>query len=290
MAEAGRRLNATHRKDDRSKGDPPPVGSDLADPSRLGVWRHARLAIVLVALVVGAYALRAFVHVPSLLLVVGGTVAAAWAASPMGGIDEVRKVLRDALCPSTGAGHDVIVELVQCAATARRAGVLALERRANESRNPLLKTGLQMLADGAPPTMMESVLKAEMNRLERQRDRGRAFFENVGRFSPAFGMIGTVIGLVLMLRNMNEPSGIGPAMAVALLTTLYGLGLSHLIAHPLAERIRRRGEDESELYDAVCRGMLAIQQGENPRVVEQLLNAHLPPRLRSTDSWIRRAA
>jgi len=115
------------------------------------------------------------------------------------------------------------------------------------------------------------------------RDRGKALFDNLGKYAPAFGMIGTLIGLVVMLQNMDDPSGIGPAMAVALLTTLYGSLLANLVALPLADKLGKRSEDELLLKAIVIRGVMAIQSGDNPRVVEQKLKSFLPQRLRRAE-------
>jgi len=149
--------------------------------------------------------------------------------------------------------------------------------------------GLHMVVDGCDPDLIESALTGHIEALEARHGEGRALFENLGRFAPAFGMIGTLVGLVIMLRDMHDPSNIGPALAMALLTTLYGAVLANLVALPLAEKLARRSKQEVLLKMIVLRGIRAIQCGDNPRLVGQKLGILLPSSGRGDERGTRAA-
>jgi chemotaxis protein MotA len=170
----------------------------------------------------------------------------------------------------------MVGELVEYAEVARRDGVFALEQCAGQCRDPFVTQGLHMVVDGCDPDLIESTLLSHMDAMESRHAEGRALFENIGRFAPAFGMIGTLVGLVIMLRDLHDPSHIGPALAMALLTTLYGAVLANLVALPLAEKLARRSRQEVVLKLIAVRGIRAIQCGDNPRLVAQKLSVLLP--------------
>jgi chemotaxis protein MotA len=130
----------------------------------------------------------------------------------------------------------------------------------------------------------------DLEAIEARHAEGKALFDNIGKFAPAFGMIGTLIGLVIMMKNMNDPNAIGPAMAVALLTTLYGALLANLFALPMAEKLGLRSREESLRKMIIIKGVMAIQSGDNPRIVEQKLKTFLPNRLRAVPGAEARAA
>ena len=173
------------------------------------------------------------------------------------------------------------------AEVARRDGILALENATAEIKDPFLVSGIQMAVDGTDPDQIESILLSDLEAVEARHADGKALFDSLGRYTPAFGMIGTLIGLVIMLKNMDDPSKIGPAMAVALLTTLYGALAANLVALPLADKLAIRSRDETAVKMIVIKGVMAIQTGDNPRIVEQKLKTFLPARMRnSEDSFI----
>ena len=151
-------------------------------------------------------------------------------------------------------------------------------------------SGIQMAVDGTDPELIEQIMEAELDAVASRHAAGRALFENLGRYAPAFGMIGTLVGLVIMLGKMSDPDSLGPAMAVALLTTLYGSLLANLVALPLADKLGTRSRDELLLKEIVIKGVMAIQSGDNPRVVEQKLRSFLPHRLRQAGEEGRKAA
>lgn len=217
----------------------------------------------------------AFFHLPSLAMVVGGSFCAAVISVPMRNVRELLDVTRNCFSDSSKMPEHVIAEMVEFAEIARRDGVLALEERSRAISDPFIVSALQMTVDGISPEQVQSILEAEIDALENRHADGRAVLENVGRFAPAFGMIGTLLGMVVMLRDMTNPSRIGPAMAVALLTTFYGAVIANLVALPLADKLSRRTRHEVILKSIVIRGALAILRGDNPRVVEQKLSTFL---------------
>jgi len=142
--------------------------------------------------------------------------------------------------------------------------------------------GIQMAIDGTDPELIEQILTSELDSISDRHNRGKSIFDTMGKYAPAFGMIGTLIGLVIMLQNMDDPSKIGPGMAVALLTTLYGALVANLVCLPLADKLARRSGDELLLKEIVIRGVMSIQSGDNPRVVEQKLKTFLSPTMRAS--------
>ena len=167
-----------------------------------------------------------------------------------------------------------------CAELARKDGLLALELPAREIRDPFLAMGIQLVVDGTRPEAVAEIMGTEVEaRAERHRE-AKKIVELVGRCGPAFGMIATLLGLILMLGNLENPDTIGPSMAIALIGTLYGALLANLFCIPLGEKLSFLSQEEVLVRQIVIRGVLAIQAGDHPRVVRQKLDLFLPPRLR----------
>ena len=139
-----------------------------------------------------------------------------------------------------------------------------------------------MVVDGTDPELIEQIMANELDTMSERHALGKALFDTIGRYAPAFGMIGTLIGLVVMLKNMDDPSAIGPGMAVALLTTLYGALLANLVVLPIADKLGRRSQEEMLAKHIILRGVMSIQSGDNPRTVEHKLRTFLPPSVRQT--------
>lgn len=235
------------------------------------------LVLVLACLLAGASGdLGAFWSLPSLLLVLGGAVAATLSSYARRQLRSAGGVIRKALAESDETPESVISELVDLGGVARREGLLALDSRLPPDDNRFLARALRMVIDGYEPSTILAVLNDELEAMDARHASGRQLFELLARYCPAFGMLGTVIGLVVMLRSMSDPARIGPGMAVALLTTLYGLILANGVFHPLAQKLANRSAGELLIRTIIVKGVLAIQQGDNPRVVEQKLRAFLP--------------
>jgi len=224
--------------------------------------------------------LFSFFDPASVFIVVGGTASAVMIAYPfndlMGMIGVVRKTLFSKSQPTT----ETIATLVSFAERARREGILALERHMEEIEDEFLGKGIQLAVDGTEPELMRNILTTELDYLEKRHTSGQGILATCGSLSPAFGMIGTLIGLVLMLQTMQDPSTIGPKMAVALITTFYGALMANLVFIPLTGKLKRRSDEEILIKELMIEGILSIQSGDNPRIVEQKLTSFISPKLR----------
>jgi len=231
--------------------------------------------------IMGKSDLGAFIDGSSFAIVFGGSLSAALVSFPVRNLMGVARVIRNCFFAKTQDPHELIADMVKYAEVARRDGILALENVTSDIKDPFLVSGIQMAVDGQDPDLIENILINDVETVELRHSEGKALFDNIGRFAPAFGMIGTLIGLVIMLQNMNDPKSIGPAMAVALLTTMYGAVLANLVALPMAEKLGLRSREEVLLKMVIIKGVMAIQSGDNPRIVEQKLKTFLPVRMRA---------
>ena len=218
-----------------------------------------------------------FLDGSSVAIVLGGTVAAALISFPLKNIFSLFRVVRHAFFARPADPTGLIKDLVRYAEVARRDGILSLENLTRDSNNPFLVTGIQMAVDGTEPELIEQIMVSEVESVAERHTNGKALLDNMAKFAPAFGMIGTLVGLVLMLSNMEDPDAIGPGMAVALLTTLYGSLLANMLFIPLSDKLALRSNDEILLKTIAIKGVMSIQSGDNPRIVEQKLKIFLPP-------------
>ncbi|MBN7768720.1 flagellar motor protein PomA [Marinobacter daepoensis] len=220
-----------------------------------------------------------FINPPSLLIVVGGSLLVVLAKFSLAQFFDAFKVAIRAFkfkLPETQAS---IEELVDIANVARKEGVLGIEGR--EVGSPFLAQGIQMLVDGQDGNTIKQLLNKErLMTLEHNRS-GAKVFTALADVAPAMGMIGTLIGLVQMLSNMEDPKSIGPAMAVALLTTLYGAMIATMIATPIADKLSLRMTEEARMQSLYIDALVAIQEGTNPRIIEQMLSSYLSPKERA---------
>ena len=226
---------------------------------------------------------QAFVDVPSVMIVVGGSIGAAMISIPAAKLKRMGKVLGKAVKHKETSPQKLIDDLVSYAEVARRDGILSLESMCKEIEDPFIVRGIQMAVDGTDPELIEQIMTTELDNLVERHDNGRSIFALIGKYAPAFGMIGTLIGLVAMLANMDDPSAIGPGMAVALLTTLYGAVLANVVFLPLADKLSTRSAEEVLIKTIIIKGVMSIQSGDNPRIVEQKLTTFLPPSARKQD-------
>ena len=244
-------------------------------------------AIVLSIMIAPGASFGAFVDYPSLAIVFGGAVAATAIAFPHKTLLQFPKVFKKVLFPRQQDIGPVIAKLVELSEVARRDGILALENRTSEIEDPFMLLGVQMAVDGTDPDLMEKVLRCEIEAVAQRHKAGKNLMDSMGRYAPAYGMIGTLLGLIIMLGNMSDPDSIGPGMAVALITTLYGAIFSNLLFLPIADKLAFYSKRELEVREIIVRGILAIQDGDNPRVLEQKLSTVLPVAERES---IRKAA
>jgi chemotaxis protein MotA len=225
---------------------------------------------------------QAFISVSSFMITIGGTMAATLINYPLHQMLGVMRVVKKAFVNHGPEPAEVITTLVRFAEKARREGLLALEEDGTNLGDPFLRKGIQLVVDGTDATLVRSILETELSFLEDRHRLGAGMFETMGALAPAFGMIGTLIGLIQMLRNLDKPEHIGPGMAVALVTTFYGALMSNLFFLPVAGKLRVRSADEVLLKEVMVEGILSIQAGDNPRIVEEKLKAFLAPKLRAS--------
>lgn len=233
--------------------------------------------LVVSAILTGS-SLIIFISVPSFLIVIGGTLGAAMVNYPVSYVIGVIGVIKNTFFSSLEPPADVIERFKDYANRARREGILSLEPLIKEIDDEYLRKGLQLTVDGLEPQTIQEILETEVSYLEERHATGADVVAVLGTLAPAMGMIGTVIGLVQMLQTMSDPSTIGPAMAVALLTTLYGAILANLVFNPMSGKLKARSKEEILLREMVLEGILSISKGENPRIIEEKLNSFLPPK------------
>jgi chemotaxis protein MotA len=224
----------------------------------------------------GPRELMLFWSVPSLLIIFGGVFAAAMIAFPLGTVLKSATYIRQCFVREEQDPRRLIEQITSFAETARRSGLLALEHRLGEIADPFFADGLQLAVDGTTPENVEKILRAEIESMSRRHRRGRALILHYGKLAPALGMIGTLVGLVLMFAHL-EPDNIGPGMAVAILTTLYGAVAAYLFLLPVAEKLGEINELEIEKRELILKGILSIQNGEHPRMIQMKLQTFLPP-------------
>lgn len=239
------------------------------------------IVVIFGSILVAGASLGAFVDYPSIVCVIGGALAATLICVPLKNFLALGKVARKVVNHSSDSIPQLIETIVSLAETARRDGLLALEGKLADIRNPFIVLGIQMAVDGTRPEVIEEVMRTEIDAVATRHRDGKFVVDQLGRFAPAFGMIGTLMGLVIMLGNMDDPSAIGPGMAVALLTTLYGAVISNLFCIPVAEKLGFINKQELLTMEIIVRGILGIQSGDNPRVIHQKLNTFVPPKLRA---------
>ncbi len=237
-------------------------------------------AIVIVAMLLGG-SILVFVNIPSLLVVLGGTIFAVLMKFTLGQFLGAFSIAGKAFKFKTISPEDLLQEVVELADTARKGGLLALEGK--EVSHEFLQKGISLLVDGHDPEVVRNLLNKDMKLAVERHEWGAKIFTNIGDVGPAMGMIGTLIGLVQMLSAMDDPKSIGPAMAVALLTTLYGAMLANMIALPIADKLTLRINEESRIQAMIIDSITAIQAGQNPRVVQGMLQTYIPSSKRATE-------
>ena len=240
------------------------------------------IGLILGSIMMGNAPFSAFIDIPSFATVVGGAIAAGMMAFPLKSFLALPMVMKKAFLNKQDDLAEIIKQLVDLAETARRDGLLALESKMAEVNHPVIKAGLQMAIDGNDADSIESVMRTEMEAIAKRHKEGKSILDQLARFAPAYGMIGTLMGLIMMLSDMSDPSGIGAGMAVALITTLYGAIAANVAFQPFAEKLGLLSKYELNAMELVVRGVLAIQSGESPRALEQRLLTYLHPKKRPT--------
>lgn len=238
------------------------------------------LALIIIAMLMSGQ-LGMFVNVPSLVIVVGGTIFAVMAKYGLGQFLGAIKVAGKSFKSNISDPVELITEVVALADEARKGGLLSLEGK--EVSNDFLKRGIQLLVDGHEPDVVKAQLSKDKLKAEERHQVGASIFAAMAETAPAMGMIGTLIGLVAMLANMDDPKAIGPAMAVALLTTLYGAIIANAVCQPMADKLTLRAAEEAMIKSLVIDALIAIQNGQNPRVIDAMLRNYLPESKREAE-------
>jgi chemotaxis protein MotA len=252
------------------------TGPDLAGVLGLG----AGFAVILIAAVVGG-APTAFIDLPSILIVFGGTFAVTTISYSLPEIWRAQRLMLVALFSGTPDSGDAARRMLDLARLARNEGVLALERQLAQLRDaPFLRRAIGLVVDGATPEDVESVMAQEQAAIQGRHAKSASILRKAAEVAPAMGLIGTLVGLVQMLGQLDNPSAIGPAMAVALLTTFYGAVLANMVFAPLASKLDRNSAEEALVNRLYVIGASAIGRQENPTRIEMLLNTVLPPEKR----------
>lgn len=231
-------------------------------------------------LVVGAIlmggSLNLFISIPSFIIVVGGTLGATLINYPLRDVLGVFSVAKNAIFSTNTSIDELVERFIDYANKSRKEGILALESEIKTVKDVFLKKGVQLSIDGLEPQDINDILDTEIEFIRSRHQLGAEIFSTMGAFAPALGMIGTLIGLVQMLQNMDDPSTIGPAMALALLTTFYGSIMANIVCLPLAGKLKTRSKEEMLTKEMTVQGIMSLSNGDNPRILEQKLKAYMP--------------
>lgn len=230
----------------------------------------------------GLSALSGMYDFPSIIITIGGSLAGTLESHKLkdfiNGFKGITLIFQDKVVDPAAS----IKNIIDLANVARKEGLLALEEAANGIEDPFLKKGVMLVVDGTDPELVRGILETDLNNVEARHKKVIGFWEKWAELGPAWGMIGTLIGLVDMLKKLDDASAIGPAMAVALLTTLYGSLVANWLCNPVAAKLKVNHDQEMMIKDITVEGLLSIQAGENPRIIEEKLKSFLAPSARET--------
>ncbi len=232
------------------------------------------LGLIVASMLLGG-SLMMFVNIPGLLIVVGGTIAATLINESLGRVIGAIKVYMQAFFVKPVSAIELIEKVIDLAAKARKEGLVSLE--GEDIPDDFLARGVQLGVDGLAPEVIHAILTGELDTLKKRHTRGQTVFRFMGATAPSMGMIGTLIGLVQMLGSMEDPATIGPAMAVALLTTLYGAILAFVLFLPIASKLETRTKEEVAHKSLAIIGVESILKGDNSMVIQSKLDAYLSP-------------
>ena len=234
------------------------------------------LALVVWGILTNA-SLSAYIDTASIIIVLGGGTAAYFISYPLAKALSIGGIFAKTIKVSEFSASSIIKQIIELANVARREGLLALEDATGNINDEFLQKGVMLIVDGTDPELVQNILESEILNVEERHKIGSGMFEALGANFPAFGMIGTLIGLVGMLQSLDDPTSIGPKMAVALLTTFYGSLFANLVFIPLAGKLKFNSAEEILVRTIMLEGLLSIQAGENPRIIEEKLKSFLPP-------------
>ncbi len=224
-----------------------------------------------VTIILSGNPMSLFISVSSFVGVVFGSLFAMMMASPLKRMKEIIKWIKIAGNNIENNKQQLITQLVEFATNARRHGILSLDDAVNDLEDEFLSLGLRLAVDGAEPEVIDAVLLGKIDQIDARHQTGISFFENWASCAPAFGMIGTLLGLIGLLANLDDPASLGPNMSLALITTLYGTMFANMVFTPIAQKLSDKNDDELLMKEIMLQGIRAIQAGDNPRVLDQKL-------------------
>ena len=234
-------------------------------------------ALIVMSILTSGGSMGSYINIPSAIMVIGGSFAALIVANPLARILGIMKYVNVALKTVNFQEEQIIAQLVGFSEKARREGLLALEDDLEEVGDEFMRKGIQLVVDGSDPEIIKSILYNDVSQLEARHEIGVKIFDLWGKLAPAFGMIGTLAGLIAMLAVMEDKSAIGSGMALALITTMYGAILANLVFIPVKEKLADKSNAEVLVREIMIEGILSIQSGDNPRILEEKLLSFLPP-------------
>lgn len=238
--------------------------------------------MLIAAILYGGASLLIYLDIPSALITIGGSFCALMVTQDMANLKKIGKFFGIAYKQPKSNVPEIIRQLVSFSEKSRREGLLSLEDEVEQINDDFFKQGIRLVVDGTDPEVIKSILYNQLNQMNARHTLGVSIFDAWGKLAPAWGMIGTLYGLVAMLANLGDPSQIGQGMATALITTLYGAIIANLIMIPVKDKLSMRDANETAEKEIILEGILSIQSGDNPRVVEEKLLAFVAPKERAT--------
>ncbi len=242
------------------------------------------VVVTVVMILDGGSPAELFTHPQAILLTVGGAITASMVSSSFKIVLSLPKFILIAIKGHNSDPLGAIDSLTKMADKARREGLLALEEEAKKITDPFLQKGVMLVVDGVDPSQVRAILDLEIRHMRDRHEKGINFFASAGGYAPTLGIIGTVMGLVNVLKQLDEPSKLGAHIAAAFLATLWGIMSANLLWLPLAGKLKAKSEEEAQFRHLLLEGILALQAGENPRLVREKLSAFLPPKSRPSEA------
>jgi chemotaxis protein MotA len=221
---------------------------------------------------------------PSIMITVGGTIASMVVGYPIKKVMSMVNLFRIALFPPSFNYEELIMDIISFSEKARREGLLALEDTIAEVDDPFMRKGLQLIVDGTDPSLVRSILEIEIEQMMLRHDANKRMFDDAATYAPAYGMIGTLMGLVMMLVNLSDKSKVGPYLAVAIITTFYGAVMCYLFFTPVGTKLDQMTQEEVLIKQIIIAGVLSVHSGENPRITKDKLVSFLPASVKETIS------
>lgn len=239
------------------------------------------IGLIVVSISMGGGGMMSFINVPSLMITIGGAFSALLINFPLGNVVGVLAIVKNCFTTKLLSPAEVVNLFGELATVSRKEGLLALEKVMEDIKDPLLVRGLELTISGTPKEELQVVLETEISSVDERHRTGKKILDALAAAAPAFGMIGTLIGLVQMLRTLDDPSRIGGGMATALLTTLYGAVVANLFCIPLAGKLDERNKEEMMIHELMLVGLCMLVDGQTPRAMQERLNGLLAPKQRS---------